>query len=82
MASPVVCVLKKGKSVRLTYDFRYANKYTETDGFPMKNIDEVKLKVGKSNFINVFDAKVREEEEWLTAFNTHASLKGTVWYER
>ena len=25
MASPIVCVLKKGKSVRLTSDFRYVN---------------------------------------------------------
>ena len=57
IASPIVCVLKKDKSVRLTCDFRYVNKYTVPDGFPMQNIDEVKLKVGKSNFISVFNIK-------------------------
>ena len=48
----------------------------------MQNIDEVKLKVGKSNFISVFDAKlgywqiiVREEDQWLTAFSTHDFCK-------
>ena len=57
MAGPIVCVLKKDKSVRLTCDFRYVNKYTVSDGFPIQNIDEVKLKVGNSNFISVFYAK-------------------------
>ena len=83
MASPIVCVLKKDKSVRLTCDFRYVNKYIVPDGFPMQNIDEVKLKVSNSNYISVLDAKsgywqikVREEDQWLTAFSTHDS-----WYE-
>ena len=57
MASHIVCSPKKDKSVRLTCDFRYVNKYTVFDGFLMQNIDEVKLKVGKSNFISDFDAK-------------------------
>ena len=81
MASPIVCVLKKVKSIRLTCDFRYVNKYTVSDGFPMQNIDEVQLNVDKSNFISAFDAKsgywqikVREEDQWLTSFSTHDSL--------
>ena len=57
MASPIVGILKKDKSVCLTCDFRYINKYIVPNGFPMQNIDEVELKVGKSNFISVFDAK-------------------------
>ena len=47
----------------------------------MQKIDEVKLKVGKCNFISVLDTKlgywqikVREEDQWLTAFSTHDSL--------
>ena len=47
----------------------------------MQNIDEVKLKVGKSN-LSVFSTtkssywqiKVLEENQWLTAFSTHDSL--------
>ena len=38
MANPIVCVLNKDKSVRLTCDFRYVNKYTVPDGFPMQNM--------------------------------------------
>ena len=81
MARSIICVLKNDKLVRLICDCRYVNKYTVPDGFPMQNIDEVKLKLGKSNFISVFDAKsgywqikVREEDQWLTAFGTHDSL--------
>ena len=49
--------------------------------FQCKNIDEMKVIVGKSNFISVFDAKsefwqikVGEDDQWLTAFGTHDSL--------
>ena len=57
MASPIVYVLKRDKSVRLTCDFRYVNKCIVPDGFPIQITDQVKLKVGNSNFISVFDAK-------------------------
>ena len=47
----------------------------------MQNIEEVKLKVGKYNFISVFDAKsgywqikIPDKDEWLTAFSIHDSL--------
>ena len=87
MASPIVCALKKDKSVSLTCDFRYANKYMVRGGFPMQNIDKVKLKVGKSNFFSDFDAKlgywpirVREDDQWLSAFSTYDSLH--EWYEK
>ena len=47
----------------------------------MQNIDKVKIKVGNSNLISVFDVKsgywqikVRQEDQWLTAFSTHDSL--------
>ena len=81
MVSPLVFVLKENKSARLTCDFRCVNKYSVHDGFPMQNIDEVKIKVGNSNLISVFDDKsgywqirVREEYQWLSAFSTHDSL--------
>ena len=63
------------------FEFRYVNKYTVPDRFLMQNIDEVKLKVEKSNFISIFDGKSRycqikvcKENQWLTAFSTHDSL--------
>ena len=81
MASPIVCELKRAKSVRLTCHFCYVDKYTVPNGFPIQNIDEVKLKVGNSNFISVFGAKsgywqikVREEDQWLPTYSIHDSL--------
>ena len=75
------CLCTEKGQVSLTCGFRYVNKYAVPDGFPMQNIDEMKLKVGRSNFISVFDAKsgywqikVHEEDQWFTAFSTHDSL--------
>ena len=73
MASSMVCVIKKDKSVRIVVDYRYVNTYCTVDPFSIQNIDDVILKVGRSNFITVTDAKfgywqvpVRREEQWLT----------------
>ena len=78
MASPMVCVIKRDKSVRIVVDYRYVNSFCTTDPFPIQNIDDVKLKVGRSNFITVADANsgywqipVRREYQWLTGFTTH-----------
>ena len=78
MASPMVCVIKKDKSVRIVVDYRYVNSFCNADPFPKQNIDDVKLKVGRSNLITVTDAKsgywqvpVRREDQWLTSFTTH-----------
>jgi transposase InsO family protein len=78
MASPLVCI-KKGKDgqdgVRLAVDYRYVNKYTIGDAFPMPEIAEVIQRVGRAKFISTFDAKsgywqtpVRKDHQWLTAF--------------
>ena len=44
MASGVVCGMKPDKSVRLTCDFRYLNKYTIDDCQPMPNIVDSSIK--------------------------------------
>ena len=59
MASPLVCVLKgkEGKDgVRLAVDYRYVNKYTYGDAFPMSDITDVKQKVAIKRWITVADA--------------------------
>ena len=78
MASAMVCVIKKDKSVRIVVDYRYVNSFFTADPFPMQNIDDVKLIMRRSNFITVADAKsgywqvpVRREDQWLTGFTTH-----------
>ena len=58
MASSMVCVIKKDKYVRkIVIDYRYVNSFCTADPFPIQNIDDVKLKAGRSNFITVTDAK-------------------------
>jgi len=81
MASPIVCVAKKGGGVRIACDYRYRNSFTVGNAFPMSTIDDVLRKIGSGRFISVFDAKsgywqvqVKGENRWLTAFVTHDGL--------
>jgi len=81
MASPIVCVAKRDGGVRLAVDYRYLNKYTIGDAYPMTTIDEIVRSVGRGRFISTFDAKsgywqipVEPEDRWLTAFVTHDGL--------
>ena len=59
MASTMVCVIKRYKSVRIVVDYRYVNSFCTADPFPIQNIDDVNLKVGRSNFITLIGCKVR-----------------------
>lgn len=78
MASPLVCVLKgkDGKDgVRLAVDYRYVNKYTIGDAFPVPDFSDIVQRVGQAKYITVVDIKsaywqtpVREDHQWLTAF--------------
>lgn len=84
MASPMVCVLK-GKNgcdgVRLAVDYRYVNRFTRNDAFPLPDMSSVFQRIGKSRFITIADCKagywqlgVKEEDKWLTAFVCDAGL--------
>jgi len=78
MASPLVCVLKDkdGKDgVRLAVDYRYVNKYTQGDAFPIPDFADIVQRMGHSRYISTFDAKagywqtpVHADHQWLTAF--------------
>jgi len=78
MASPVVCVLKgrDGKGgVRLAVDYRYVNKHTVADSYPLSDISDLVQTVGNASLISTFDTTkgyyqtpVKEEDRWLTAF--------------
>ena len=81
MASPTVCVVKKGGGVQLACDYRYLNAVTVGDAYPMSTINETLTKIGSAKYISTFDAKsgywqipVAEEDRWLTAFVTHDGL--------
>ena len=81
MSSPVLCVLKNNKEIRLVCDYRYVNSYTVEDAYPMQNVDEVIDKIGHANLITTWDARgaywqlpVSPSDQWLTAIVTPSGL--------
>ena len=78
MASPLVCLLKgpSGRDgIRLAVDFRFLNRYTISDAFPIGDIEEIIQKVGNSTCNSVLDCAagyyqtyVCEEDRWKTGF--------------
>jgi len=77
-SSPLVCILK-GKDrcdgIRLAVDYRYVNKITVDDAYPLPDIQSIYQSVSKSTMISVTDCKqgywqleVQESDRWLTAF--------------
>jgi len=78
MSSPVVCLLKgpAGRDgVRLAVDFRYLNRHTISDAFPIGSIDDIIQKVGNASCMTLCDAtsgywqtEVLEEDRWKTGF--------------
>ena len=78
MASPLVCVLKgpNGRDgVRLAVDYRFINRYTVPDAFPVPDIREIIQRIGNSKFISVFDTAsgfwqtpIKPEDQWKTGF--------------
>ena len=78
MASPLVCVLKgkDGKDgVRLAVDYRYVNKYTVGDAYPIPDYADVIQRMGRAKYTSCFNMKsgyyqtpIRTDHQWLTAF--------------
>ena len=78
MASPLVCILKGpgGRDgVRLAVDFRYLNRYTISDAFPIPDVQDVVQKIGSSRWLTIADASqgywqtaIRPEDQWKTGF--------------
>jgi len=60
MASPLVCV-PKGKEgcdgVRLAVDYRYVNRFTCDDAYPLPDISSVFQRTGHYDFVTVADCK-------------------------
>jgi len=84
MASPVVYVLKgkDGKGgVCLAVNYRYVNRHTVANAYPLPDVADIVQEVGKARFISTFDATkgyyqtaVREQDRWLTAFTCEFGL--------
>jgi len=56
----LVCILK-GKDgcdgIRLAVDYRYVNKFTVEDAYPLPDIQSIYQSVSKSNIISVTDCR-------------------------
>ena len=59
----------------MAIDYRYVNKYTVGDAYPMPDITDLIQRIGKAIYISLFDAKgaywqfgVHPDHQWLTAF--------------
>ena len=78
MASPIVCVLKGpgGKDgVRIVCDFRYLNRYTIDDAYPIVDIQDIIQRIGNSRYLSTFDCssgywqtEIAPKDRWKTAF--------------
>ena len=60
---------------RLAVDYRYVNKFTQGDAFPIQDISSLIQQVGRAKYITTCDAKsgyyqtsVHPAHRWLTAF--------------
>jgi len=57
MASLLVCVLK-GKNgcdgVRLAFDYRYVNRFTRNDAYPLPDLSSIFQRIGNSRIISIF----------------------------
>ena len=55
-----MCVLKGRDGcdgVRLAVDYRYVNRFTSGDAFPLPDIASVFQRIGRSRFISITDCK-------------------------
>ena len=78
MASPLVCILKgpAGRDgVRLAVDFRYLNRYTVSDAYPIPDVQDIVQKIGNSRWLSIADASqgywqtaIQPEDQWKTGF--------------
>jgi len=62
MTSPLVCIRKRpdkdgNRGVRLAADYRYVNRHTRNDAYPIPDLASIFRRVGKANFISVADCK-------------------------
>ena len=59
----------------MAVDYRFVNRFTLGDAYPMREIGDNIQRMGRDKFISIFDTKsgnwqipVRQDQQWLTAF--------------
>ncbi|GFT65282.1 retrovirus-related Pol polyprotein from transposon opus [Trichonephila clavipes] len=78
IAYPIVCVNKKGGTLRLNVDFRALNSESVSDDFPMEDAVQLIHSIGRANIITTLDLLkgywailMTEDSKNLTYFKTH-----------
>jgi hypothetical protein len=80
-AAPVLFVRKPGGGLRFCCDYRALNKLTRKDRYPLPLIQETLNRIGKAKWFTKIDViaafhkiRVKEGDEWKTAFRTRFGL--------
>ena len=80
-AAPVIFVKKPGGGLRFCVDYRRLNEISRKDSYPIPRIDETLRTIATAKFISKVDVisafhriRVKEGDEWKTAFNTRFGL--------
>jgi hypothetical protein len=75
--APILFVPKKGGTLRLCVDYRSLNRITKKDRTPLPLIGEILDRLSSAKLMTKIDLKdayyrirIREGDEWLTAFRT------------
>ena len=80
-AAPVLFVKKPGGGLRFCCDYRALNKITRKDRYPLPLIHETLNQISKAKWFTKLDVvsafhriRIKEGDEWLTAFRTRFGL--------
>jgi hypothetical protein len=80
-AAPVLFVRKPGGGLRFCCNYRALNKLTRKDRYPLPLIQETLNRIGKAKWFTKMDViaafhkiRVKEGDEWKTAFRTRFGL--------
>ena len=79
--TPVIFVKKPGGGLRFCVDYRRLNEISWKDSYPIPRIDETLRTIVAAKYISKVDAisafhriRVKDGDEWKTAFNTRFGL--------
>jgi hypothetical protein len=80
-SAPILFVRKPGGGLRFCVDYRGLNKITRKDRYPLPLIYETLQSVGRAKWFTKLDViaafhkiRIREGQEWMTAFRTRYGL--------
>ena len=79
--APVIFVKKPGGGLRFCVDYRRLNEISRKDSYPILRIDETLRTIAAAKYISKVDVistfhqiRVKDGDEWKTAFNTRFGL--------